>query len=336
MSSATPVVSIVIPMFNAAPFVSDAIRAALGQSFESVEVIAVDDGSTDETFRVVEAIHDPRLRYVFKENHGQSAAINHGVSMSRGQYIKLLDADDWINPGHIASQMQSLNGRSDIVASCRWGYFVQNYMTLAVRDEVTNKNYDDPMEWIVDSLTHDEGMMGGWMWLIPRRVWDLAGGYDMRLSLNNDFHFSIAVLLASNGVRYAEGAVYSYRKGVPGALSASSGRRAMDSAFLTTDLGTRALLVQENSERIRRIAANRFQSWLFQFYPRFPDLVEAAEARIQELGGSSLQMQGGLLLKILRPVIGWKGVRRLQALVYRCGWQKVLSWKNHHRLSELD
>ena len=322
-------------MFNAAPFAHDAVRAALGQSFESIEVIAVDDGSTDNTAQVVQAFHDPRLRYVFQENQGQSAAINHGVSLSRGQYIKLLDADDWINPEFIACQIAALDGASDSVASCRWGYFLNDFRNPAVRQEVTNNNYDDPLQWIVDSLTRDEGMMGGWMWLIPRSVWDLAGGYDVRLSLNNDFHFSIAVLLVSNGVRYAEGAVYSYRKGVSGALSASYGRRAMESALLTTDLGTRALLVRENSERIRRISADRFQSWLFQFYPHFPDLVDAAEARIQELGGSSLQMQGGRLLKILRPVIGWKGVRRLQNLVYRCGWQKVLSWKNHNRLSEL-
>ncbi|MBC7964716.1 MAG: hypothetical protein H7Z17_02225, partial [Fuerstia sp.] len=137
-------------------------------------------------------------------------------------------------------------------------------------------------------------------------------------------------------VCYAKDAVYSYRKGVSGALSSSYGRKAMESAFLTTDLGTRALLDREDSVRIRQIAADRFQSWLFHFYPDFPDLVEAAEVRISELGGSTLRMQGGQMLKLLQPIVGWKGVRRLQTLAYRYGWRKILDRKARQRLSGLD
>ena len=276
-------------MYNAAEFVELAIRSALEQTHSSIEVVVVDDGSTDASAALVKAIQDPRVRYVFQANQGQSTAINRGVQESKGDYIKLLDADDWINPEHVACQIAALNG-----------------------------------------------CMGGWMWLIPRQIWDRAGGYDPRLSLNNDFHFSIATLLASNAVCYAKDAVYSYRKGVSGALSSSYGRKAMESAFLTTDLGTRALLQREDSPRIRRIAADRFQAWLFQFYPQFPDLVKAAEARIQELGGSSVQMNGGRLLKLLQPLIGWKGVRRLQAVAYGCGWQHVLRWKAGQRKARFE
>ena len=331
-----PLVSVVIPAYNAAAFVVDAISAALKQSYSSIEVIVVDDGSTDETGSRVNSYRDPRLKYVSQENQGQSAAINRGVSKAQGQYIKLLDADDWITPEHIACQVEALNGRDDAVASCRWGYFVTDFKCPSVRHELTNANYDDPLQWIVDSLTRDEGMMGGWMWLIPRQIWDKVGGYDPRLSLNNDFHFSIATLLAANAVCYAKDAVYSYRKGVSGALSSSYGRKAMESAFLTTDLGTRALLDREDSVRIRHIAADRFQSWLFHFYPDFPDLVKAAEDRISELGGSTLRMQGGQMLKLLQPIVGWKGVRRLQTLAYRYGWRKILDRKARQRLSGLD
>ena len=332
----SPLVSVVIPVFNAERFVSDAIMAALTQSYSNLEVIVVDDGSTDSTAQHVAELRDPRVHYRFQSNQGQSAAINFGVAQSHGAFIKLLDADDWINPDHIASQLNALDGRTDAVASCRWGYFVNDFPHPLVRSEVTQASYDNPLEWIVDSLTKDEGMMGGWMWLIPRMVWDATRGFDSRLSLNNDFHFSIATLLASNAVCFAEDAVYSYRKGVAGALSGRYGRKAMESAFLTTDLGTRLLLERENSERIRKIAADRFQSWLFQFYPKFPDLVSAAEARIEELGGSSLQLCGGQLLKVLQPLMGWKGVRQLQTLAYQCGWNRVLAAKSRKRLLELE
>lgn len=328
-------VSVIIPAYNAAPYINDAVSAALLQTHDEIEIIVVDDGSRDSTATIVNSFSDPRVKLLRQSNAGQSAAINNGVSQSKGSYIKLLDADDWMNCGHIQAQLEAIAGSDDCIASCRWGYFLSDFRSPAVRAEVTNSNYSDPLDWIVDSLTVDEGMMGGWMWLIPRRIWNLSGGYDSRLSLNNDFQFSISVLLASGAVRYAEKAVYSYRKGVSGALSGSFGRTAMESALLTTQLGTEAILSRENSERTRRICADRYQSWLFRFYPDFPDLAEHAERKVAELGGSRLELSGGKLLKVLLPILGWKPVRKLQALAYRYGWQAVLRRKAQRRLGML-
>jgi glycosyltransferase involved in cell wall biosynthesis len=328
-------ISVVIPAYNAAQYIGDAVEAALSQTHDDLEVIVVDDGSQDSTAEVVNGISDSRVKLLQQPNAGQSAAINNGVARSKGNYIKLLDADDWMNPEHIAAQLEVLDGSDDIIASCRWGYFVNEFRSPFVRSEATNRSYDDPLEWIVDSLTKDEGMMGGWMWLIPRGVWDAVGGFDPRLSLNNDFYFSLSILLSSRAVCYAQEAVYSYRKGVSGALSGSFGRSAMESAFLTTELGIQALLARENSERTRRIGADRFQSWLFRFFPEYPDLVQQAEERIRQLGGSEVALPGGTALKVIAPIIGWRNVRKLQTLVRRLGWNVVLRRKCQERLTRL-
>jgi len=330
-----PTASVVIPAFNASAYIVDAITSVLCQSFRDLEVVVIDDGSTDKTAELVGQIKDSRIRLIQQDNLGQSVAINTGVECSRGAYIKLLDADDWINPAHLESQLNAIDGAQNLLASCRWGYFVEDHVKSTIQEEFTQKNYDSSLEWLVDSLTRDKGMMGGWMWLIPRSLWDKAGGFDPRLSLNNDFHFSIKLLLASDGVRFAKDAVYSYRKGIVNALSGSSGRRAMESAFLTTELGARLLLTCEESPRIRKICADRFQQWLYRFYPQYPDLAFRTEQRIEELGGSDLEMQGGMVLRILKPLIGWKMVRRLQSLVYRYGWNKVLERKAANRMKAL-
>ena len=330
----TATVSIVMPAYNVESYIKDALQSALAQTYRDLEIVVVDDGSTDRTASIIKGFDDPRVRYIHQANAGQSAAINHGVDVSTGRYIKILDADDWIAPQHIAAQVAVISDTQSCIASCRWGYFVSDFHQPAVNKEVTNASYEDPMEWIVDSLTRDEGMMGGWMWLIPRDIWRKAGGYDTRLSLNNDFHFSINLLLASAGVRFASEATYSYRKLPGGSLSGSRGRRAMESAFLTTELGTQLLIQRENSDRIRTICADRFQQWLFQFYPQFPDLVEQTQARIEDFGGSDLQLAGGRLAAVLRPLIGWKGVRRLQQCVYQLGWRRILRFKSGKRLAQ--
>lgn len=335
MTSVTPLISIIIPMYNAAQYIGFVLEAATNQTCKNLEVVVVDDGSNDDSAQIVKACSDKRVRYIHQENRGQSAAINRGVRESHGDFIKILDADDWIPPEHVTAQLDALHGHPNSVASCRWGYFADNFHLPDVREEHTGQSYENPMQWLIDSLTKDEGMMGGWMWLIPRHIWNKCGGYDERLSLNNDFHFSIALTLASDGIRFAHSAVYSYRKAVAGALSGSSSRKAMESAMLTTQLGTTLLLAHTNSQVIRTICADRFQFWLYQFYPEHHDLADIAAQRVCELGGSDVPLRGGGLLNALLPIIGWKAVRKLQFFAYRNGWQVILERKSKSRTKEL-
>ncbi len=331
-----PRVSVVMPLYNAAAFVGDAVVSVLGQTMPDLELVVVNDGSTDGSDNIVSRIGDSRVRLVHQQNCGQSAAINRGVRESQGEFIKIVDADDWINAEHLQAQLMSIRGAPNCVSACRWGYFTRNFEKPQVRNECADIDYDDPLEWVVDSLTRDEGMMGGWKWLIPRRVWDRSGGYDEQLSLNNDFHASIAILLASSGVRIAPQAVYSYRKGLSAALSGTRSRKAMLSALQTTQRGCRLLLHREDSARIRRICANRYQRWAFEFFPQHPDLAAEAERAAADLGGASVEFAAGWVGRIVSRVFGWRNARRLQSLAVRGGWgqiQRVKRWWRTRRLA---
>jgi glycosyltransferase involved in cell wall biosynthesis len=331
----TPRISVVIPAWNAAEYIESSVASVLAQSEPDLEIVVVDDGSTDATAAVVSSVADQRVRLVTQENRGQSAALNRGAAESRGKYIKFLDADDWLNPGHLEAQLGVLEDTAEMLASCRWGYFVHEPPTRQVRTSHTDRDYDDPMLWLIDSLARDEGMMGGWMWLIPREVWDRCGGWDESLTLNNDFDFSIRLLLASKGVRFARDAVYSYREGVRGALSATRSRKAMESAFRTTESGCRHMLARENSDRVRKICADRWQWWIYSFYPEHADLAKRAGQEVKRLGGSELRLEGGRILRALVPLVGWKAVRQMQARAYGAGWSRVLRWKAQRRLDAI-
>ena len=92
-----PNVSVVIPAYNSALYLKDAIDSVIGQTYDDHEIIIVDDGSTDNTREVVANISDDRIRYVYEENQGLAAARNTGITFSTGEYIALLDADDmWL------------------------------------------------------------------------------------------------------------------------------------------------------------------------------------------------------------------------------------------------
>ncbi|MCB4825122.1 glycosyltransferase family 2 protein [Roseicella aerolata] len=106
----TPVLSIVIPAYNIAPYIGMAVRSALDQTLREVEVIVVDDGSTDETAAEVERIRDPRLRLLRKANGGLSSARNAGIVAARGRHVGLLDGDDVWTPTKAERQVAVLEG----------------------------------------------------------------------------------------------------------------------------------------------------------------------------------------------------------------------------------
>ena len=119
MDPVTPEVSVVIPAYNYGRYLRCAIDSALAQSFANLEVIVVDDGSTDDTPAIVRSCPDPRVRYLHQANAGLSAARNTGIREARAPFIALLDADDLWLPGMLAAAMErfaSLPKEAGVVA----------------------------------------------------------------------------------------------------------------------------------------------------------------------------------------------------------------------------
>src|SRR5437016_10401011 len=102
-----PLISAVIPSYNYGHFITDAIESALGQTYPHVEIIVVDDGSTDDT-REQLAPYSERVCYIHQENGGLSAARNTGIRAAKGEWIALLDADDVWHPRKLELQMNCL------------------------------------------------------------------------------------------------------------------------------------------------------------------------------------------------------------------------------------
>jgi len=103
-----PLFSVVLPVYNRATMLGDALRSVLAQTEQDFEIIVIDDGSQDDPRRVVEAIGDPRTVFIRQDNRGGGAARNTGIDRARGRYVAFLDSDDRYLPHHLATMRQLL------------------------------------------------------------------------------------------------------------------------------------------------------------------------------------------------------------------------------------
>lgn len=316
-------ISVIMPCYNAEKYIAEAIQSVLRQTHSNLELIIINDGSTDQSEKVIQSFNDERIKYVVQKNSGQCVASNTGLSHAKGDYIKFFDADDVMNENHLEAQLQRLSGNENCIASCAWGRFYDGNSQSArfVAEPVWQ---DMPsLEWIKNSLRQKYDMMGAWLWLIPRKIMEKAGRWDERLSLNNDFEFSIRILLSAERVLFAGGARIYYRSGMMNALSQKTSRARYEAALLSNKLGCEYLLNKENSKEMRLLCANRYQEWLFRIYPYFPDLQLEINRKIEFLGGSNRNMDGGKVMRMLDKIIGWKATKRLRIMLQKMGYKKL-------------
>jgi Glycosyltransferases involved in cell wall biogenesis len=177
-----PLISVVIPTFNRRCTVERAIISALGQSYQSIEVVVVDDGSLDGTEEVLSRFKsDARFKYLYQQNRGQSAARNKGIAASAGELIAFLDSDNYWDVDKLASQLEywDLNRGYDILYS-----------------EVTHL-YDNGETLPGDSRKRHSGMILKKLLLsnfitnntvlVPRRCFDELGAFDESLRIAEDY-----------------------------------------------------------------------------------------------------------------------------------------------------
>ncbi|MBW6474932.1 MAG: glycosyltransferase [Anaerolineaceae bacterium] len=113
-TSSHGLVSVIIPTYNRAHLIGESIRSVLSQTYFDLEIIVVDDGSTDNTEEVIAAISDSRLRYILQPNRGRSNARNHALSLASGKYVTFLDSDDLYLPNKIELQVNYLESHPGV------------------------------------------------------------------------------------------------------------------------------------------------------------------------------------------------------------------------------
>lgn len=310
-------VSIIIPAYNAEAWICEAVGSALGQSWENLDVIVVDDGSTDATAQALSGLKDHRLRVIRQENRGAAAARNRGMDEARGEFIQFLDSDDLLSWRKIQDQVEALRiAIPGAVASCAWGKFVGSPSRCVVTPEPVWK-VKEPLEWVICSLTGG-GMMQPGAWLVPREVIDRAGRWSEGLSLHDDGEYFTRVLLESAQNVFVVGPVVYYRE-VPGSLSRVRGKRAAESGLKVCQARHKHLLEVKDDLRVRRALATQYAAFDYEFGLSEPELASRARELLQELGCEPEACFGGRGYRMMMTTFGYKRATKLRNLLLRYG-----------------
>ena len=299
-----PLVSIVIPAYNAENTIVESIWSAIGQTWPYKEIIVVDDGSTDRTAEVVGRFA-PKVTLVSTRNQGLSAAVNLGVQHSHGDYIQELDADDLLAPDKIERQLSAVRPGDSrrLLLSSPWASFY--YRTRNARF-VNNTLCQDlsPVEWLLRKMNENLHMQNA-TWLVSRELIDAAGPWDTRLNYDQDGEYFARVLSSSDGTRFVPGTGVFYRASGPGSISyIGNSDKKKESLLLSMELQIRYLSAMENSERVRRACVAYLQNWYENFYPERSDLAAQAQRMAAELGGSLEEPRLRWKFAWLKPLFG--------------------------------
>jgi glycosyltransferase involved in cell wall biosynthesis len=330
-----PLVSILIPAYNAEKWIKYTLQSAVGQTWPHKEIIVVNDGSTDRTAEIVRQFASQGVNLSTTDNRGLCATQNHAFELSRGDYIQWLDSDDQLAPDKIERQLAALrDGESNrILLSSPWAPFF--YRTCHAKF-VRNSLWQDlsPLEWLLRKLGENLHMQNA-TWLVSRELTEAAGPWDTRLHYDQDGEYFARVLLASEGTRFVPGTGIYYRSSPSNRISyIGSSDRKKDSLLLAMKLHIKYIRSLEDSERVRRACVTYLQNWYHNFYPERPDIVAELQALAAELQGHLEAPRLRWKYAWMKSMFGWRAAKWAQnmlpqvkaSLLRRCD-KAIFCWK---------
>jgi glycosyltransferase involved in cell wall biosynthesis len=189
-----PLVSVIIPCYNAAQYVGEAVTSALNQTYSNVEVIVVDDGSSDQSIEVIQSFGD-RIRLERTKHQGACAARNRGLQLSQGEFIQFLDADDVLLPEKIERQIPILQSDQADLVFCNGYLFGDDRPQRPIKKllALPSPVGQDPFLYC---LRHGFGTEGP---LHKRRFLEKVGGF--REELPGAQEFDLHIRLSAVGAR---------------------------------------------------------------------------------------------------------------------------------------
>jgi glycosyltransferase involved in cell wall biosynthesis len=322
-----PLVSILIPAYNAGEALAETVESALAQTWPNKEIIVVDDGSKDNTLAIARQFASRGVTVITQKNQGAAATRNNAFASSRGDFIQWLDADDLLVPGKIMAQMRALEkcGSKRKVMSGPWGRFI--YRPEKAKFVPSDLWADlSVVEWMARKMEQNLHMQTA-TWLASRELTQAAGPWDTRLLSDDDGEFFARVLMAGDGICFVPDAKVFYRISGPGCLSyIGKSDRKMEAQFLSMEINIKYIRSLEDSGRVRKACLIYLQNWLSSFYPERLDIVEKARQLAATLGGKLDLPRLSWKYSWIKSMFGWRSAKEAQLRYNKAKLSMARSW----------
>jgi len=203
-------ISVVVPLYNKASFIKRTLDSVLNQTYQPLEIIVVDDGSTDGGGEIVASLANPLVRLIRQDNAGVSAARNRGIQEARGEFIAFLDADDEWRPKYLETICELLLNYPDA------GLFATAYIyySKTQQKKIVNRNYPrmstifdkNPFKcYFGDPLFFTSSVV------IPKKIFEELGGFPVGIKLSEDIETWLKIGLFSK-IAYSPKVMVNYRR----------------------------------------------------------------------------------------------------------------------------
>lgn len=309
-------VSIIIPCYNSMPFLKETLVSVFDQTHQNIEIIVIDDGSSDGSFEYVEDLKHDNL--ILKKNIGKGAcaARNYGYQLSTGNYIQFQDADDLLDADKVEKQVKVLQKHPDCVAVCSTSHFYDRPEDGKIVDQPFMFSTDHPHEFLLklyggDGTNHN--MVQTSAWLTPRHIIEKVGLWDESISKNQDGEFFCRVAMHSKGIRYVADTLNYYRKHPKGKNIGNLGtRKHRESELRVAEIREEQLFDYHETKEFKNAFALQYQLIAINSYPKYKDISAIAAKKVEELGGTNhLPVLGGKIIETIKQLFGWRAAKMI-------------------------
>lgn len=311
--------SILIPAFNAQTYLSSTLDSLLSQNECDFEIIICDDGSTDKTATIGSnyLTRDRRVTYFRQAHSGAAAARNAAFSASRGKWVVYFDGNDISCPGSLGAMVRVAQTYPSDIVYCRWSKLhepANNSSEVALF-----KEHMPGWLWLERAFLYDYPTYTG-CFLLPRTMVEKEGGWDERLSFQDDMEFYARLIARTDIIRFCDEARFIYRQGVPGSVSRSVGTSSSESHYLATALAVQHLLRVRNTKSARAAAVRQLMLVSYTQHLGAPGISRKAEMDAKALAAAPLWrpwLPGGPARRILQVFLGWRLALKVHSALKR-------------------
>lgn len=314
-----PKVSIIVPIYNCEHLLSKSLTCLLNQSYTNLEIIVIDDYSTDNSFQIAKGFESSSVKIIRQENAGAAVARNKGLEYATGEYIQFFDIDDYLSIDKIEKQVKALEYSSDKVAVCNYiSFFNDNDLSSVILSDQSSFIYssDDPVEFLIN-------LYGGYgspqfiqtnSWLVPRSLVDKVGGWRNYRCPDDDGEFFARLLLASRGIVYVPDIYNYYRRSTnQSSLSQMKGEKYLHNVLLTIDLKHSYIKRCSSSLAVTKAFATQYLHFAIALYPKHKKLYKIALERYKQLNFNvNSPKLGGAFIELINKYFGWKAARLIK------------------------